>query len=88
MDFENKLKCTTTVKTSFTKDKWSCNSHNVIYLIQLLGSANNFKQRFRIGKYEIKTNKDLSGTDKPFKKKYCNPNNKHVYLYTDYRTSI
>ena len=47
---------------------------------QYLGSAIDFKQRFRIDKYDIKTNKDLCGTARHFKNKSYDSNNKHVYL--------
>ena len=47
---------------------------------QHLGSAISFKQIFRIDKHDIKTNKDLCGTTKHFKNKYCDPTNKHLYL--------
>ena len=47
---------------------------------QYVGSSINFKQRFRIHKSDIKTNKDRSGTARHFNNKCCSPNNKHVYL--------
>ena len=65
----------------------SCDSCNVIYLItcskcreQYVGSVINFKQRFRIHKSDIKTNKDRYGTARHFNNKCCNLNNKHAYL--------
>ena len=45
-----------------------------------VGPSINFKQRFRIHKSDIKTNKDRSGTARHFNNKCCSPNNKHVYL--------
>ena len=47
---------------------------------QHLCSANYFQQRLRIDKYEIKTNTGLRETANHFNYKYCDPNNKHVYL--------
>ena len=38
------------------------------------------KQRFRIQKPDIKTNRDCCGTARHFDNKCCSPNNKHVYL--------
>ena len=73
---DSKFRCTITGKTYF-----------VIYLItcskcreQYVGSAINFKQRFRIHKSDIKTNKGRCGTARHFNNKCCNPNNKHAYL--------
>ena len=60
---------------------------NVVYLItfsnlreQYVGSAIDFKQRFRIHKSDIKTNKDCCGTARNFNNKRYSPNNKHAYL--------
>ena len=82
-----KFRCTVKGKTYFIKGKSSCNSFNVVYLItcsncreQYVGSAINFKQRFRIHKSDIKTNKDRFGTARHFNNKCCSPNNNHVYL--------
>ena len=82
-----KFRCTVTSKTYFIKGKFSCDSFNVVYLItcsncreQYVGSAINFKQRFRINKSDIKTNKDRFGTARYFNNKCCSPNNNHVYL--------
>ena len=62
---DSKFRSTVTSKTYFIKDNFSCGSCNVIYLItcsscrkQYVGSAINFKQRCRIHKSDIKTNKD------------------------------
>ena len=82
-----KFRCTVTGKTYFIKGILPCYSRNFIYLItcskcreRYVGSAINFKQRFRIRKSDIKTNKDRCGTASPFNNKICNPNNKHAYL--------
>ena len=57
----------------YTRGVLQCNCNNVIYLItcknyleQYAGSATNFKDRFRIRKSDIKTNKDRCGTAKHF----------------------
>ena len=42
--------------------------------------AINFKQRFRILKFDIKTNKDRCGTARHVNSKCFSPNNKHGYL--------
>ena len=84
---DSKFRCTVAGKTYFIKGNLSCDSCNVIYLItcskcreQYVGSAINFKQRFRIHKSDIKTNKYRCGTARHFNNKCCNPNNKHAYL--------
>ena len=69
-----------TGKTYLIKGDLSCDSCNVIYLItcskcreKYVGSAINFKQKFRSHKSDIKTNKDRFGTARDF-------NNKHVLI--------
>ena len=47
---------------------------------QYVGLAINFKQKFRIHKSDIKTNKNGCGTARHSNNKCCNPNNKHSYL--------
>ena len=66
---ESKFRCTVTGKTYFIKGNLSSDSCNVIHLItcsncteQYVRPAVNFKQRFRIHKSDIKTNKDCCGT--------------------------
>ena len=83
---DSRFRCTVTGKTYFIKGNLSCNSCNVIYLItcsncrkQHIESAVNFKQRFRIHKSDIKTNKDRCSTARYFNNKCCSSNNKHVY---------
>ena len=87
MVFENMFTCTVTGKKYFVKGELHCNSCNVIYLVecsnckqQYIGSALNFKQRFRIHKSDIKTNKDRCGTARHFNNVYCHPSNPHNYL--------
>ena len=84
---DSKFRYTVTGKTFFIKGNLSCDSCNVIYLItcsncrvQYAGSAINLKQRFRICKSDIKTNKDRCSTARRFKNKCCSPNNKDAYL--------
>ena len=64
MVFENLFTSTVTGKKYFVKDKLHCNSCNVIYLVecsnskqQYVGSVRNFKQRFRIHKFDSKLTK-------------------------------
>ena len=84
---DSKFRCTVTGKTYFIKDNLSCDGCNVIHLItcyncreQYVGSAINFKQRFKIQKSDIKINKDRFCTARHFNNKCCSPNNKHAYL--------
>ena len=84
---DSKFRCTVTGKTHFLKGNLSCDSCNASYLItcfncreQYVGSAINFKQRFRIHKSDIKTNKDRCGTARHFNNKCCGPNSNHAYL--------
>ena len=84
---DNKFRYTATGNVSFIKGNLSCDSCNVVYLIacsncteQYVGSAINFKQRFRIRKSDIKTNKDCCGTARHFNSKCCSPNNILAYL--------
>ena len=84
---DSKFRSTVTGKTYVIKGNLSGDSCNVIYLItcsdcreQYVGSAVNFKHRFRICKSDINTNKDHCGTARHFNNKCCSPNNKHGYL--------
>ena len=87
MVFENMFTCTVTGKKYFAKGELHCYSRNVIYLVecsnckqQYISSALNFKQRFRIQKSDIKTNKDRCGTARHFNNVCCHPSNPHNYL--------
>ena len=84
---DSKFRCTATGKIYFIKDDLFCDSCNVVYLMtcsncaeQYVGSVINFKQRFRIRKSDIKTNKDRCGTARHFNNKCCSPNNILAYL--------
>ena len=100
---DSKFRCTVTGKTYFIKGNLSCYSCNVICLVtysncreQYVGSAIDFKQRFRIRKSDIKTNKDLCGAARHLNNKCCSPNNNHAYLkiqiiqqvFNSYQTKI
>ena len=83
---DNKFKCRFTNKTYRVKGDLNCNSPNIVYLIscsnckdQYVGSAKNFKNRFRVHKSDINTNKDRCGTARHFNNK-C----KHPELPTSY----
>ena len=87
MIFESTFTCTVTGRTYFVRGELNCNSCQVIYLIhctyckqQYVGSALNFKQRFRIHKSDIKTKKDRCGTARHFNNVCCHPTNPHSYL--------
>ena len=61
MEFSNTFKCIVTGKSYKVNGSLNCNTKNVIYLItckncseQYVGSAINFKERFRIHKNDIK----------------------------------
>ena len=64
----------------------SCNSPNVINIIscknfgdQYVGSATDFKARFRIHKSDIKTKKDRCGTASYFNNKCCDGSIQHIF---------
>ena len=73
---ERKFTSKVTGKTYFIKGDLSCNSKNVIYLItcdkckdEYIGSAVDFKPRFRVQKSDIKTKKERCGTSRHFNEK-------------------
>ena len=73
---EKKFTSNVTGKTYFIKGDLSCNSKNVIYLItcdkckdEYIGSAVDFKPRFRVHKSDIKTKKERCGTSRHFNEK-------------------
>ena len=79
--------CKATKKKYFIRGELNCNSTNIIYLIsctncndQYIGSALNFKSRFRVHKSDIKTNKDRCGTARHFNNKCKHPYNPHGFL--------
>ena len=65
----------------------TCNTPNVVYLIscfnsydRYVGSALDFKSRFRIHKSDIKTKKDRCGTARHFNTKCTDSSNPHKFL--------
>ena len=79
--------CTVTGQKYFVKGELHFSSCNVIYLVecsnckqQYIDSVLNFKQRFRIHKSDIKTNKDRCGTARYFNNACYHPSNPHFYL--------
>ena len=69
MVFSSTFFCTVTGKKFYIRGNFSCNSTDVIYLVecinckcQYVGSAFSFKQCFCIHKSDIKTKKDCCGT--------------------------
>ena len=69
------------------RGKLTCNIPNVVYLIscsncydQDVGSALDFKSRFRIHKSDIKTKKDRCGTARHFNTKCTDSSNPHKFL--------
>ena len=87
MVFSSTFFCTVTGKKFYIRGNFSCNSTDVIYLVecinckcQYVGSAFSFKQLFHIHKSDIKTKKDCCGTARHFNSICCHPINPHGYL--------
>ena len=79
--------CKVTNKKYHIKNDFDCNSMNVIYLIsctncneQYVGSAIDFKKRFRIHKSDINTKKDRCGIARHFNDKCRHPQNPSAFL--------
>ena len=79
--------CKVTNKKYHIKNDFDCNSMNVIYLIsctncneQYVGSAIDFKKRFRIHKSDINTKKDRCGVARHFNNKCRHPQNPSAFL--------
>ena len=73
----------------------SCNSSNVVYIIsckncgdQYVGSAIDFKARFRLHKSDIKTKKDRCGTARHFNNVCFDDKNPHKFLQVQLVESI
>ena len=73
---DTKFKCKVTGRVYNIRGKLTCNTPNVVYLIscsnyydQYVGSALDFKSRFRIHKSDIKTKNDRCGTSRHFNTK-------------------
>ena len=77
------------------RGRLSCNRPNVIYIIsckncgdQYVGSATDFKARFRIHKSNIKTKKDRCGTATHFNNKCCDNSNPYIFLQVQLIESV
>ena len=84
---DNKFKCKATGRFYNVRGNLSCNRSNIIYLIsckncedQYIGSAIDFKVRFRIHKSGINTKKDRCDTGKHFNTKCSDVQNPHRFL--------
>ena len=84
---DNTFTCKVTSKKYYINNDSDCNCMNVIYLIsctnckeQYVGSAIDFKKRFRIHKSDINTKKDRCGAARHFTNKCCDPQNPHAFL--------
>ena len=91
----NKFKCKVTGRLYNVRGNLSYNSSNVIYLIscnncedQYIGSAIDFKARFKIRKSYIKTNKDRCGTSRHFNTKCSDFQNPHRFLQVQLIESV
>ena len=83
----NFFTCSVNNRRYYTRGVLHCKCNNVIYLITYknclelyVGSATNFKSRFRIHESDIKTNKDRCGTAKHFNCMCKNGNNIFQFL--------
>ena len=84
----NYFTCSDTNRRYYSRGVLHCTCNNVIYLItcenclqQYVGSATNFKIRFRIYKSDIKTNKNRCGMAKHFNVMCKNDNNIFQFLF-------
>ena len=75
-----------TNKKYYINNDFDCNCMNVTYLIsctnlneQYVGSAIDFKERFRIHKNVINTEKDSCGTARHFTNKCRDQQNPHIF---------
>ena len=92
---DNKFKREITGRFYNVRGNLCCNSSNVIYLIsckkcedQYIGSAIDFKARFRIHKSDIKTKKDRCGTAIHFNSKCFDVQNPHRLLQVQLIESV
>ena len=84
---DTKFKCKVTGRVYNIRGKLSCNTLNAVYLIscsncydQYVGSALDFKSRFKIHMSDIKTRRDRCGTAKHFNTKCTDSSNPHKFL--------
>ena len=92
---DNKFKFKVTGRFYNVRGNLCYNSSNVIYLIsckncedQYIGSAIDFKARFRIHKSDIKTKKDRCGTARHFNSKCSDVQNPHRFLQVQLIESV
>ena len=92
---DNKFKCKVTGKIYNVRGILSCSSTNVIYVIsckncgdQYVGSALDFKSRFRLHKSDITTKKDRCGTARHFNTKCSDDKNPHKFLQVQIIESV
>ena len=92
---DNTFKCKVTGRFYNVRGNLSCNSSNVIYLIsckncegQYIGSAIDFKARFRIHKNDIKTKRDRCGTGRHFNTKCSDVQDTHRFLQVQLIESV
>ena len=91
----NKFKWKVTGRFYNVRGNLCCNSSNVIYLIsckncedQYIGSATDFKARFRIHKSDIKTKKDRCDTASHFNSKCSDVQNPHRFFQVQLMKSV
>ena len=79
--------CKVTGKSYGVRGFLNSERSNVVYLIsctncgdQYVGSARNFKNRFRVHKSDINANKDRCGTARHFNIKCCHPDSPFAFL--------
>ena len=87
MVFSNTFVCTATGKEYKIRGNFTCNSTNVIYLVECVNCkcqyvefATSCKQRFGVHKSHIKTKKKFCGTARHFNSICCLPINPQNYL--------
>ena len=83
----NTFTCKVTGKHYYVRGNLNCNTANVIYMVcckkcgkQYVGSAINFKARFRIHKSDIKNKMERCGTARHFNNKCIHSSDPHGYL--------
>ena len=88
------FKCKVTARVYSDRGSLSCNISNVVYIIsckncgdQYVGSATDFRARFRIHKTGFKTKKDRCGIARHFNNKCCDINNPHIFLQVQLKES-
>ena len=92
---DNKFKCRVNGRVYRVRGSSSYNRPNVAYIIsckncgdQYVGSATDFKARFRIHKSDIKAKKGSCGTARHFNYKCCDRSNTHIFLQVQLIESV